>query len=92
MQEAIGPFLSFFNGPIAAAMTRPGVANFAVGNPTEMPLPGYVSALHKWLEPQSPDWFAYKLSEPKAQSAVARSLPASCASATSSASPGSSVM
>jgi aspartate/methionine/tyrosine aminotransferase len=76
MQQAIGPFLSFFNGPIAAAMTRPGVANFAVGNPTEMPLPGYVSALHKWLEPQSPDWFAYKLSEPKAQSAVARSLTA----------------
>jgi aspartate aminotransferase len=76
MQQAIGPFLSFFNGPIAAAMTRPGVANFAVGNPTEMPLPGYVAALHKWLEPQSPDWFAYKLSEPKAQSAVARSLTA----------------
>ena len=76
MQQAIGPFLSFFQGPIAAAMTRPGIANFAVGNPTEMPLPGYVSALHKWLEPQSTDWFAYKLSEPKSQAAVARSLTA----------------
>jgi aspartate aminotransferase len=76
MHAAIAPFLSFFTGPIAAAMARPGVSNFAVGNPTEMPLPGYVSALHKWLEPQSPDWFAYKLSEPNAQAAVARSLTA----------------
>jgi aspartate aminotransferase len=73
MHQAIEPFLSFFTGPIAGAMNRPGVSNFAVGNPTEMPLPGYVSALHKWLEPQSPDWFAYKLSEPKSRAAVARS-------------------
>jgi aspartate aminotransferase len=76
MQAAITPFISFFTGPIAAAMSRPGGANFAVGNPTEMPLPGYVEALHKWLEPQAPDWFAYKLSEPKSQAAVARSLTA----------------
>jgi aspartate aminotransferase len=76
MVKAIEPFLGFFNGPIAAAMYRPGVSNFAVGNPTEMPLPGYVAALHKWLDPQSPDWFAYKLSEPKSQAAVARSLTA----------------
>jgi aspartate aminotransferase len=74
MYRSIEPFISFFNGPIAAGMFRPGVANFAVGNPTEMPLPGYVSALQKWLEPQSTDWFAYKLSEPKSQAAVARSL------------------
>jgi aspartate aminotransferase len=76
MQRSIEPFLSFFNGPIAKVLARPGVSNFAFGNPNEMPLPGYVSALHKWLEPQAADWFAYKLSEPKSQAAVARSLTA----------------
>ena len=73
---SIAPFLGFFNGPIWAANARPGVANFAVGNPQEMPLAGYVDALRAQLEPQAPDWFAYKLSEPKSQSAVARSLSA----------------
>ena len=76
MQRSIEPFLSFFNGPIAEVLTRPGVSNFAFGNPNEMPLPGYVSALHQWLEPQAPDWFAYKLSEPNARAAVARTLSA----------------
>ena len=54
----------------------PGVANFAVGNPQEMPLSGYVDALRRHLEPQAPDWFAYKLSEPRSQAVVAESLSA----------------
>ena len=41
-----------------------------------MPLPGYVDTLRGHLEPQSPDWFAYKLSEPRSQRAVARGLTA----------------
>src|SRR5215210_2447272 len=74
LQASIGPFLSFLNGPIYAAIRRPGAANFAFGNPNEMPLPGYVSALGRHLEPQATDWFAYKLSEPKSQRAVAATL------------------
>ncbi len=74
LRDSIGPFLRFLNGPIWARNGEPGMANFAVGNPTEMPLTGYVDALRAHLEPQSPDWFAYKLSEPRAQAAVARSL------------------
>src|SRR5690349_25068417 len=74
MLASIAPFLSLFNGPIAAAMQRPGIANFAFGNPNEMPLPCYVAALHRHLDPQAPDWFAYKMSEPKSQATVARSL------------------
>jgi Aspartate/tyrosine/aromatic aminotransferase len=74
LRASITPFLSFFNGPIWASQGRPGVANFAVGNPQEMPLGGYVDALRAHLEPQAPDWFAYKLSEPRSQAAVARSL------------------
>ncbi|MEO5941271.1 MAG: aminotransferase class I/II-fold pyridoxal phosphate-dependent enzyme [Candidatus Limnocylindrales bacterium] len=73
LRDSIAPFTSFFNGPIAAALARPGVSNFAFGNPNEMPLPGYVAALRTHLEPQAADWFAYKLSEPKSQAAVARS-------------------
>jgi aspartate aminotransferase len=74
MFASVAPFLSVFSGPVGAAMRRPGVANFAFGNPNEMALPGYVSALHRHLEPQAPDWFAYKMSEPTSQAVVARSL------------------
>jgi aspartate aminotransferase len=74
MFATVAPFLSFFNGPVGAALRRPGIANFAFGNPNEMPLPEYVAALHRHLEPESPDWFAYKMSEPASQAAVARSL------------------
>src|SRR4051794_4240107 len=76
MIASVAPFLGFFNGPIAATLRQPDVSNFAFGNPNEMPLPGYVSALHAALEPQAPDWFAYKMSEPRSQAAVARSLTA----------------
>jgi aspartate aminotransferase len=76
MRAAVAPFLGFFNGPIGRLLSESGVSNFAFGNPHEMPLPGYVSALREHLEPKDPDWFAYKLSEPKSQAAVARSLTA----------------
>ena len=76
LAASIAPVLRFLNGPIWARNTEPGMAVFAVGNPTEMPLTGYVDALRAHLEPRSPDWFAYKLSEPDAQAVVARSLSA----------------
>ncbi len=69
------PFPSFFEG-FAKWNADPSIANFAVGNPQEMPLPGYVDALRSALTPQDKDWFAYKMSEPNAQAAVARSLTA----------------
>jgi len=76
LAASIAPVLRFLSGPIWARNTEPGMAIFAVGNPTEMPLPGYVDALRAQLEPRSPDWFAYKLNEPDAQATVARSLSA----------------
>ena len=45
LRESIRPFLDFFGGPIWARNGQPGVDNFAVGNPQEMPLSGYVDAL-----------------------------------------------
>ena len=74
IRASVEPFLSFFNGPFARLYTEPDVANFAVGNPQEMPIPGYVDALHHHLVPQDKDWFAYKLSEPESRRTVAASL------------------
>jgi aspartate aminotransferase len=74
LRGTIAPFAAFFNGPIWAHFGDPGMANFAVGNPQDMPLPGYVDALRVHLEPRSPDWFAYKMSEPKSQATVAATL------------------
>ena len=75
LAETIAPFTSFFEG-FAKWNADPSIANFAVGNPQEMPLPGYVDALRSALTPHDKDWFAYKMSEPNAQAAVARSLTA----------------
>jgi aspartate aminotransferase len=50
------------------------ICDFMVGNPQEMPLPGYVEALRAHLEPENKDWFAYKLSEPETTEVVAASL------------------
>jgi aspartate aminotransferase len=74
LAESIALVLEFFDGPIWSRRDEPGLANFAVGNPQEMPLPAYVEALSTALVPQDKDWFAYKMSEPEAQRAVARSL------------------
>ena len=74
LRQTIAPFLAFFNGTYAELESQPDVANFAVGNPQEFALPAYVNSLRAQLEPRDKDWYAYKMSEPNAQAAVARSL------------------
>lgn len=74
MRESIAPFLSFFSGPFGRLNLEPDISNFAVGNPQEMPLPSYVDALRRHVEPMNKDWFAYKLSEPASQRTVADTL------------------
>lgn len=76
MAHSVAPFMAFFNGPFAEHNVDPAFANFAVGNPQEMPLPAYVEALRSALVPRDKDWFAYKLSEPASRRAVARTLSA----------------
>lgn len=69
---AVTPFLSFLHdSPYARRRGLPNVADFTFGNPQEMPLPGYVSALGRNIEPRDKDWFAYKLSEPSSTQTVA---------------------
>ena len=76
LQASIQPFLDFFNGPFSKLNENPDVSNFAVGNPLEKPMPAYVEALRDNLEPRRRNWFAYKVSEPKARITVARDLAA----------------
>jgi len=74
LRQSITPFLTFFEGPFARLNREPDIANFAVGNPQEMALPGYVDALRDAVDPRDKDWFAYKLSEPESQRIVADTL------------------
>jgi len=76
IRESIAPFMRFFSGSYTALAGDAATANFAVGNPHEMALPGYVDALRRHLEPRNTEWFAYKTSEPAARRAVARTLTA----------------
>jgi aspartate aminotransferase len=50
------------------------VADFAFGNPHDMPLEGFVDAYRRHLEPRREDWFAYTMTDPAAASAIARGL------------------
>lgn len=76
MRQSVAGFIEFFNGPFSTLNGEPDIANFAVGNPQEMPLTGYVDALRSRVEPLDKDWFAYKLSEPESQRTVAATLTA----------------
>jgi aspartate aminotransferase len=74
LRESIAPFMAFFSGPFTRLKNNPEIANFAVGNPQDFPMPAYVHSLREHLEPRRRDWFAYKDSEPKSRIAVARGL------------------
>ncbi len=73
--HAATPVLEFLTtSSQARRQHEPGVANFLLGNPHEMPLPGFVNALQHWSVPQNKDWFAYKINDPTAQAVVATVL------------------
>src|SRR5262245_36964503 len=74
LANAMGPVQRMVESTAFARRGSPGVADFMVGNPQEMPLPSLVEVLHRNLQPQDRTWFAYKLNEPEARLPVARSL------------------
>jgi aspartate aminotransferase len=69
-----GPLEQYFARTLQVRVEQPDIADFAAGNPQEMAMDSYVDALRTWSEPQDAQWFAYKMSEPKAQQVVAESL------------------
>jgi aspartate aminotransferase len=73
IKNALAPLRSYLD--IWDELRRqPGVCDFVLGNPQEMPLPGFVDTIRQHAEPQDKDWFAYKRSEPEAREVVAKSL------------------
>lgn len=53
---------------------QPGICDFTLGNPHQMPQEAYVSALREQLEPRNESWFAYKTNGAEARVAAAQSL------------------
>ena len=74
-QRATASVFRFFAvSPYARRRDEAGIADFAIGNPHDMPLPPFVTALQQWTVPQNKDWFAYKMNEGPARRVVAASL------------------
>jgi aspartate aminotransferase len=63
--------------PYARRPRDADICDFTFGNPHEMPLPGFVSALRTWIEPRHEHWYAYRASDSRARGVVARSLESS---------------
>jgi aspartate aminotransferase len=75
MVDSVAHVFGWFNdGPWQRHHLEPGIADFAFGNPQEMPLPGLVASLRTHAEPRNKDWFAYKFSEEDSRAVVAASL------------------
>ena len=73
--DSLGPFATFGTDPeLYAALARPQACDFVFGNPHELPSPEYVEALTRGIQPQGPGHYAYKMNEPSATEAIARSL------------------
>ena len=45
-------------------MSEPEVCDFTIGNPHDIPPPGFVEALARKVAPQNDRWYAYKMNEP----------------------------
>ena len=53
----------FFRSRYSERRLEQGISDFTFGNPHEMPLEGFVSALRAAAIPQDKNWFAYKANE-----------------------------
>lgn len=65
-------FLSKYDDWIRSADQE--ISDFALGNPHDMALPGFVRALQGAVEPQNKDWYAYTINDPRATSTASASL------------------
>lgn len=72
IEQALRPFLRVMReSTYARRMGTPGIMDFMAGNPQEPPLPEVVEVIGRWTRPRSPDWFAYRVDEPRARTAAA---------------------
>ncbi len=54
-QATASVFRYFADSPYARRRGEPGVADFAIGNPHDMPLPAFIDAIQRWSAPQDKD-------------------------------------
>src|SRR5438093_3751525 len=75
VRAASAPFVRFLlTSRWSRRMGAPGICDFVVGNPHDMPLPAYVDAIQRASVPRDPGWFGYRTNEPSARRVVSRSL------------------
>lgn len=72
--NAIDTVFSFFSSYRAGVDDSDVRADLTFGNPHEMPLPALVAAVTQRMQPQNPNWFAYKTSEEEARTVIAGAL------------------
>jgi aspartate aminotransferase len=70
--EAVKHF--FFKSRYAKRRLEPGICDFTLGNPHEMPLEGVVAAIRERAIPHDKNWFAYKTSEEDPKAFIAERL------------------
>jgi aspartate aminotransferase len=69
------PFYSWYaTSPHQLASDGAGTIDLLFGNPHDMPLPAYVEALRRHVEPEHAGWFAYMFNHPGAVTVVAEDL------------------
>jgi aspartate aminotransferase len=75
LRRATEPLIRFFTGPLYQQNARrPGICDFAFGNPHDPAVEGLSAALRNAATPLDKDWFAYKNSEPESRVLVAAGL------------------
>ena len=73
--ETIAQVRRFFEDPeLTRRLNDPKACDFTIGNPHDMPPPGFVEALASRVVPQDIHWYAYKTNEPKSRAVLAASL------------------
>jgi aspartate aminotransferase len=73
--NSLAPLLQFFTqSRWADRFGRPGVCDFTIGNPHDMPPPAFVETLQNALRPQDCYWYAYKTNEEATRGVIAESL------------------
>jgi aspartate aminotransferase len=73
--DSMSSILRFLNNSTwSRRRGEPGICDFSMGNPHEMPPRELVDAYSRWIEPRNQHWFAYKMNESGPREVVAGSL------------------
>jgi aspartate aminotransferase len=75
LMDVLSPVMRFFtDSAYSRHVGEAGMHDFAIGNPHELALPEFVSALERQLPPRHDHWYGYTDYLPEARAAAARGL------------------